>query len=384
MADERISEYTDDGTSHPIQSEDLLDFSNDTDGGTTYDVSKKILVSELATFFRNLFGLSISENIIPVGNAAGNGLKESTGKAGAVAGYPNALVIAQKDNHDDTNWGIWLDSIADGSATFIGSRTEIHMYTAGDQRLLSIAGELIEIAHETNSQQLRIGRNISSPTDSKVYISGRSTSDNSNAVHIVDSNEDTIAAFENSGLVFLRNGTGINEFSTDGTAAGNSDDAVMTEKAVKTYVDGLVAPQIIGGVTLSSSSNTNILNGTYVILADTTTVTSVTSGIGQDSNWTLEVTQAGITNQKGVVTFTGNLEKDAGGGANYDIAIFKNGSIVSESEQIDQKLESGGKGQSVTVMAITEFSTNDTFDIRVAGNGTADDIFCGGGSLYIQ
>lgn len=142
--------------------------------------------------------------------------------------------------------------------------------------------------------------------------------------------------------------------------------------------------QIIGGVTLSSSSNTNILNGTYVILADTTAVSSVTSGVGQDSNWTLEVTQAGITNQKGVVAFTGNLEKDAGGGKNYDIAIFKNGSIVSESEQIDQKLESDGKGQSVTVMAIIEFSTNDTFDVRVAGNGTAEDIFCGGGSLYIQ
>lgn len=141
---------------------------------------------------------------------------------------------------------------------------------------------------------------------------------------------------------------------------------------------------IIGGVTLSSSSNTNILNGTYVILADTTTVTSVTSGIGQGSNWTLEITQAGITNQKGAVTATVNLEKDGGGGANYDIAIFKNGSIIAESEQVDQKLESGGKGQSVTVMSIVEFSTSDTFSLRVSGNGTADDIFCGGGTLFIR
>ena len=66
------------------------------------------------------------------------------------------------------------------------------------------------------------------------------------------------------------------------------------------------------------------------------------------------------------------------------MAIFKNGSIVSESEQIDHKLESDGKGQSVTVMAIIEFSTSDTFDIRVSGNGTANDIFCGGGSLYLK
>jgi hypothetical protein len=170
-------------------------------------------------------------------------------------------------------------------------------------------------------------------------------------------------------------------------ATVNSDVGSYVKPTLTVNAKGLVtavADGIIGGVTLSSSSNTNILNGTYVILADTTTVTSVTSGIGQDSNWTLEVTQAGITDQKGVITFTGNLEKDAGGGANYDVAIFKNGSIVSESEQVDQKLESDGKGQSVTVMAIIEFSTNDTFDIRVAGNGTANDIFCGGGSLYIQ
>ena len=170
-------------------------------------------------------------------------------------------------------------------------------------------------------------------------------------------------------------------------ATVNSDVGSYVKPTLTVNAKGLVTAVtdgIIGGVTLSSSSNTNILNGTYVILADTTTVTSVTSGIGQDSNWTLEVTQAGITNQKGIVTFSGNLEKDAGGGANYDVAIFKNGSIVSESEQVGQKLESDGKGQSVTVMAIIEFSTNDTFDIRVSGNGTANDIFCGGGSLYIQ
>lgn len=42
---------------------------------------------------------------------------------------------------------------------------------------------------------------------------------------------------EDGGAVSLQNGTSINEFSIDGTLAGNSDDAVSTEKAVKTYVD---------------------------------------------------------------------------------------------------------------------------------------------------
>jgi hypothetical protein len=51
-------------------------------------------------------------------------------------------------------------------------------------------------------------------------------------------------AFDLSGLTELQLGSigaaigaTINEFSTDGTLAGNSDTAVPTEQAVKTYVD---------------------------------------------------------------------------------------------------------------------------------------------------
>ncbi len=47
--------------------------------------------------------------------------------------------------------------------------------------------------------------------------------------------------FHKSGQFSLSIGAGINEFSTDGTLSGNSDIAVPTEKAVKTYVDGAVS-----------------------------------------------------------------------------------------------------------------------------------------------
>jgi len=40
----------------------------------------------------------------------------------------------------------------------------------------------------------------------------------------------------------LENGTRINEFSTDGTLADNSNTIVPTEAAVKTYVDNATAP----------------------------------------------------------------------------------------------------------------------------------------------
>ena len=39
-------------------------------------------------------------------------------------------------------------------------------------------------------------------------------------------------------------GTTINEFSTDGTLGGNSDDAVPTEKATKTYIDAQIAGSV--------------------------------------------------------------------------------------------------------------------------------------------
>lgn len=42
-------------------------------------------------------------------------------------------------------------------------------------------------------------------------------------------------------VLYVPNGTGINEFSIDGTFAGNSDDALPTEKAVKTYSDNISA-----------------------------------------------------------------------------------------------------------------------------------------------
>ena len=60
----------------------------------------------------------------------------------------------------------------------------------------------------------------------------------------------------------LETGTSINEFSTDGTLSGDSDDAVPTEKAVKTYVSAL-------GIT--RAENNDIDAGTEVVdsFADT-------------------------------------------------------------------------------------------------------------------
>lgn len=58
-----------------------------------------------------------------------------------------------------------------------------------------------------------------------------------------------------SGSLNIQNGTAVNEFSTDGTLGGNSDNALPTEQAVKTYVDN----QVNGADDWDKSGN-NIFN----------------------------------------------------------------------------------------------------------------------------
>lgn len=75
----------------------------------------------------------------------------------------------------------------------------------------------------------------------------------------------------------LSSGTTINELSVDGTLAGNSDDAVPTEKAVKTYVDSKVLPPLAGTIL---TGGINGLNSAPNALAPTTTI-----DIGKGNCW---------------------------------------------------------------------------------------------------
>jgi len=143
-------------------------------------------------------------------------------------------------------------------------------------------------------------------------------------------------------------------------------------------------PVIIGGLVVTSTSTTDVSNGSYNILEDTTALTSVSSGIAQDSDWTLEITEAGITNQKGRVSAVIKCEKTGGAGRQYDFAIFKNGSIISDSEMTDLTLENNDTWSNIKCTAPVELSTGDLFSIRVSGNGTGDDIECTNGTIYIN
>ena len=56
----------------------------------------------------------------------------------------------------------------------------------------------------------------------------------------------------------LRTGTSINEFSTDVNLAGDSDDAVPTEKAVKAYVDASVPTSVATATTATTATNVTL------------------------------------------------------------------------------------------------------------------------------
>jgi len=59
----------------------------------------------------------------------------------------------------------------------------------------------------------------------------------SNGTTLYDHNDVKCAKTVAGGSFQLKTGTSVSEFSIDGTLAGNSDTAIPTEKAVKTYVD---------------------------------------------------------------------------------------------------------------------------------------------------
>ena len=75
-----------------------------------------------------------------------------------------------------------------------------------------------------------------------------------------------------AGTIQFANGTSINEFSTDTTLSGNSDDAVPTEKATKSYVDTSIAGISVDGLESRSTI--------------TTTTNSIATGVTENKNLT--------------------------------------------------------------------------------------------------
>jgi hypothetical protein len=122
-------------------------------------------------------------------------------------------------------------------------------------------------------------------------------------------------------------GAQANEFSIDGTLAGNSDAAIPTEKAVKTYVDGQnTVSQTLSNKTIALGSNT--VSGTL-------------------AQFNTAVTDADLASLAGSETLTNKTIN----GANNTLSNIGNSSLSNSSISINGSAIS--LGGSVTGLAVT-------------------------------
>ena len=184
-------------------------------------------------------------------------------------------------------------------------------------------------------------------------------------------------AFDLSGLDTLRLGAigaqlgaTINEFSTDGTLTQNSDEKVPTQKAVKTYVDGISS--LTGNLTIAGNLT---VNGT------TTTVNSETLSV-DDKNIELGkvATPTDVTADGGGITLKGSSDKTiVWSNANDRWDVNQAWNLTSGYFQIagTEVLSNNTLGAGVTASSLTTVGTLNT--LTVAGNVTIN----GTGSLKV-
>lgn len=185
------------------------------------------------------------------------------------------------------------------------------------------------------------GQNIDDTFDQLLHVDGGVTS---TTKQVYDGDGTGTGLKVSTTHIELANGTAINEFSTDTTLGGDSDDAVPTEKAVKAYVDansgGASALDDLSDVTITTPSdgqaliydsvsggwvNDTVAGGSYTnedaqdavgsILTDTATI-DFTYNDGANTI-TADVIPSGITvtDLSGVTTVAGSLLDDTSVGA---------------------------------------------------------------------
>lgn len=137
---------------------------------------------------------------------------------------------------------------------------------------------------------------------------------------------DKPSAFANLDFIGCQFGTTVNEFSTDGTLIDDSDDAVPTEHAVKTYVDSSIA-NAVGGIDITSALDdltdvvvTTPIQDQILRFNGTTWINETVQGF-QDTNTEYSVTAATATG--------GALLQLVGSDASVDYIKFEEGSNVS-------------------------------------------------------
>ena len=200
------------------------------------------------------------------------------------------FTIASKANFNSTDYALEQDNTT--GTTILNGKGNVIFKVDGGAVLASMNAGLINIAVGAVDQNVKIGHDISAPTGGKVVIKGEDNGTIPNlTLQSLDSTE--ILEILNNGDFSLKNGTSVNEFSTDGTLSGNSEDKLPVEKAVKTYVDTSVSVVAAG---LFPKIPTRLATTTYLDNVGVGTWTISGSGVGK----TLTAGSVGILTIDGV------------------------------------------------------------------------------------
>ena len=177
--------------------------------------------------------------------------------------------------------GVWTRNSGSGFLYPTTITDKIGIGTTDPQAILHIEGDLVGKADGTSNLGSSTRRWVNIYTASNIDYSS-DLNFNSSGTKVIFKTDgkvgvgttNPLSLFHVNGYARLGIGTQVNEFSTDGTLGGNSDDAIPTEKAVKTYADN---SELYSIVTKSSG-------GSY-----TPTLTDDVIEITQNANFTINL-----------------------------------------------------------------------------------------------
>lgn len=161
-----------------------------------------------------------------------------------------------------------------GAASIITTKGDLLVYSTIPNRLPIGTNGQVLTADSTDEDGLKWA-DLPVVETNKIFQANTSVEIIDTAAGVITTTVDgTIRSTINSSGQSFAVGARVNEYSTDGTLGGNSDTALPTEKAVKTYVDNKTRDKIIEGD--SSVEVTDTGNGTVTTTVDGYTRSTVT------------------------------------------------------------------------------------------------------------
>ena len=156
------------------------------------------------------------------------------------------------------------------------------------------------------------------------------------------------------GTLSLASGTTVNEFSIDGTLAGDSDDALPTEKAVKTYVDAQISGSVAFTGLVDTPSAYTTINAIHTVNATTNAIIETTVQLTEPAANQFKIT-AGTSNL--IVSVNCTLDQDL---SSTSSPTFNNATITTD-------LDVGG----ATTLDQTTINTTDGQFLVTGTNGVS-------------